>query len=123
MVEHWSPKPGVASSSLAAPAIMTKRLLFCVLGLLMISFGGLLIAESVISNNVKTVPEWVPLGFCKTMDHEPPVITLNGDQEIAIKKNYTYEEAGATVVDDCDEVELTQTGEVDTSKVGTYKIT
>ncbi len=102
---------------------MTKRLLFCVLGLLMISFGGLLIAESVISNNVKTVPEWVPLGFCKTMDHEPPVITLNGDQEIAIKKNHTYEEAGATVVDDCDEVELTQTGEVDTSKVGTYKIT
>lgn len=63
-----------------------------------------------------------------TTDHTGPVITLNGSSEIIINKGDTYEEPGVKkVVDNTDgkidvkEVEIT--GEVNTSKVGTYTIT
>lgn len=63
-----------------------------------------------------------------TTDHTGPVITLNGSNEITINKGDTYKEPGVKkVVDNTDgqidvkEVEIT--GEVNTSKVGTYTIT
>lgn len=63
-----------------------------------------------------------------TTDHTGPVITLNGSSEITINKGDTYKEPGVKkVVDntygkiDVKEVEIT--GEVNTSKVGTYTIT
>lgn len=63
-----------------------------------------------------------------TTDHTGPVITLNGSSEITINKGDTYKEPGVKkVVDNTDgqidvkEVEIT--GEVNTSKVGTYTIT
>lgn len=63
-----------------------------------------------------------------TTDHTGPVITLNGFNEITINKGDTYKEPGVKkVVDNTDgqidvkEVEIT--GDVNTSKVGTYTIT
>lgn len=63
-----------------------------------------------------------------TTDHAGPVITLNGSNEITINKGDTYKEPGVKkVVDNTDgqidvkEVEIT--GDVNTSKVGTYTIT
>lgn len=63
-----------------------------------------------------------------TTDHTGPVITLNGSNEITINKGDTYKEPGVKkVVDNTDgqidvkEVEIT--GDVNTSKVGTYTIT
>ena len=56
-------------------------------------------------------------------DTESPVITLNGDEHISIYQNNWYSDAGATVVDNCDEVELKTTGSVNTNAVGAYEIT
>ena len=63
-----------------------------------------------------------------TTDHTGPVITLNGSNDITINKGDTYKEPGVKkVVDNTDgqidakEVEIT--GDVNTSKVGTYTIT
>lgn len=63
-----------------------------------------------------------------TTDHTGPVITLNGSNEITINKGDIYKEPGVKkVVDNTDgqidvkEVEIT--GDVNTSKVGTYTIT
>ena len=55
-------------------------------------------------------------------DNEAPVITLNGDENIAIYQNSGYNDAGATVVDNCDAVELVTEGSVNTNTVGTYEI-
>ena len=59
-------------------------------------------------------------------DTEKPVITLFGDEEITIIVGEEYEELNATAMDNVDG-DITDnikiTGEVDTSKVGTYTIT
>ncbi len=62
-------------------------------------------------------------------DHKGPTITLNGDDEITINKDEKYEELGVKkVVDNTDgkmdvsEVTI-DSSKVDTSKVGTYKVT
>lgn len=52
-----------------------------------------------------------------------PVITLNGESEITITMYDGYSDAGATVVDNCDEIELSITGSVDPNTPGTYEIT
>jgi len=58
------------------------------------------------------------------VDKTPPVITLNGNQNITITKGDNYTELGATAIDDVDgNVNVTVSGEVDTSTVGTYTIT
>jgi surface protein len=57
-------------------------------------------------------------------DTTAPVITLNGESEITIELNSVYSELAATATDDTDDnVEVSITGEVDTSTVGTYTIT
>ena len=120
MVEHWSPKPGVASSSLAAPArIMIRKVLLFVLGFTLVCFEGVLLATDIF---LKATPDPVPLSFCRTSDTEAPIITLNGNEIIVMRVGESYSEAGASVVDDCDEVELTKSGEVDNNTVGTYTI-
>ncbi len=62
-------------------------------------------------------------------DHKGPTITLNGDDEITINKDEKYEELGVKkVVDNTDgkmdvsEVTI-DSSKVDTSKIGTYKVT
>ena len=64
-----------------------------------------------------------------TTDHKGPTITLNGKDEITINKDEKYEEPGVKkVVDNTDgkmdvkDVTI-DSSKVDTSKVGTYKVT
>ena len=69
-------------------------------------------------------PADLPASFCATMDDVAPEITLNGDaNDVIIVNKDSYEELGAKVVDDCDEVELKIDGKVDTTAVGSYTIT
>lgn len=57
-------------------------------------------------------------------DNTPPVITLNGDAELSIEFGVTYIELGATANDNTDgNIEVSITGEVNTSEIGTYTIT
>ena len=62
-----------------------------------------------------------------TIDHKGPVITLNGDKKVTVGKGEEYKDAGVkSVVDNVDGKlnvkNVTITGEVDTSKIGTYEI-
>lgn len=62
------------------------------------------------------------------IDHEGPVITLNGKKEITLNKGETYKEEGVKeVVDNTDgKLDIKNVsikGSVDTSKIGTYEIT
>ena len=58
------------------------------------------------------------------IDKTPPVITLNGNQKITIFKNTVYNELNATAIDEKDgNVTVAISGNVDTSKIGTYTIT
>lgn len=62
-----------------------------------------------------------------TVDHKGPVITLNGDTSISVGKGETYKELGVkSVVDNTDgkldTKKVTISGEVDTTKIGTYEI-
>ena len=57
-------------------------------------------------------------------DTAPPVITLNGNSSITLEYGSTYSEAGATATDNVDgSVSVTISGDVNTSKLGTYTIT
>ena len=87
------------------------------------SFWGILLATDITIHNNKAVLKSASLSFCKTSDTEAPTISMNGDKEITLKIGSEYQEAGANVIDDCDEVELEKEGEVDTKTVGTYTIT
>jgi len=54
----------------------------------------------------------------------PPVITLNGDRSITLFQGRSYEELGATAVDDQDGiVDVTISGTVDSLTLGLYTIT
>ncbi len=62
------------------------------------------------------------------IDHEGPKITLNGKKTITISKDSSYNELGVKSVTDntdgtIDTSKVTIEGEVDTAKVGIYKIT
>ncbi len=57
-------------------------------------------------------------------DTTPPVITLKGSSSITITKGNSFNDPGATAVDDRDgKVNVTKSGSVNTNKVGTYIIT
>lgn len=72
---------------------------------------------SSIERIVKVVSETTP-------DTTKPIITLYGLNPVVVLKDGTYIEAGATAVDDRDgEVVVTITGEVNTEKLGAYKVT
>lgn len=65
--------------------------------------------------------------LASTIDHKGPVIKLNGDEEITVNKNEAYKELGvSSVVDNVDgkinTSSVTIKGNVDTKKVGTYKV-
>ena len=71
---------------------------------------------------------YLDCGILKSnIDHDGPVITLNGDSEITLNVNDKYEELGVkSIVDNSDgklkETEVEIKGDVDTSKVGVYTI-
>ncbi len=53
-----------------------------------------------------------------------PTITLNGDQNITLKQNQTYQEFGATAKDNLDKtIEVKISGKVDTNTIGSYTLT
>lgn len=59
-------------------------------------------------------------------DIEAPKITLNGDEQVVVNIGNSYEEQGATVIDNCDgdiTNKLIMSGEVNTSQIGQYTIT
>lgn len=57
-------------------------------------------------------------------DTVPPVITINGESSISIKKGTEYNDAGATALDNCDgETEVTVNNPVNINKNGTYEVT
>lgn len=59
-----------------------------------------------------------------SVDTIPPVITLNGSSSVTIELGSVYTEEGASAVDANDGVvDVTISGSVDTSTVGTYTIT
>lgn len=72
---------------------------------------------------------YLECGFLSsTVDHNGPVITLNGDKNISVGKGEKYEELGVkSVVDNSDgklnTKDVVIKGEVDTSKIGTYEVT
>lgn len=88
--------------------------------------------ESWVKTEVKkgTTKQYVYLHcgrFSSSVDHEGPIITLNGKQEITVEKGSAYEEEGVkSVVDQNDGTmdikSVTVQNKVDTSKVGTYKV-
>ena len=56
-------------------------------------------------------------------DTTPPVITLKGNSTVTIVQGTTYTDAGATARDNVDgTVKVVRTGQVNTSKLGTYTI-
>ncbi len=60
------------------------------------------------------------------VDDVPPVITLVGDSTVGVAQNSTYTEQGATASDNIDgdiTVNITTTGTVNTSTLGSYTIT
>jgi len=58
------------------------------------------------------------------VDTTKPVITLNGGESITINKGETYNELGATAVDNKDgSVDVAVNGSVDISKIGSYTVT
>ena len=60
----------------------------------------------------------------KPPDTTPPVITLNGDSSIRVLVNENYNELGASATDDINgTVEVTISGNVDTTTIDTYIIT
>ncbi len=59
-------------------------------------------------------------------DHESPILTLKGPEKVYVYVNNTYQELGYEVTDNCDKEmkdKVQVNGTVDSSKVGTYKIT
>ena len=57
-------------------------------------------------------------------DNTPPVISINGSSTITIQKGNSYNDAGATAVDDVDgSVSVSTSGSVNTNIVGTYSKT
>jgi hypothetical protein len=60
---------------------------------------------------------------CKKKDSEAPVISLNGDAEVFITLNGSFEDPGATASDNTDGIlNVTVTGTVDTNLEGNYEL-
>ena len=57
------------------------------------------------------------------IDKIPPVITINGEEEITIERTSLYQDAGALAIDNIDnEVSVTSSGTVNPNITGTYEI-
>ena len=72
-----------------------------------------------VTRTVKVVPK-----VTQNSDTTPPVITLRGDAQMSVNQGDSFTDPGATAYDDKDgRVNVTVSGSVDTSKVGTYTLT
>jgi len=93
-----------------------------VFAFLLFAFAGCVIVTNVLDANLKIPPDDLAMSFCSTSDTEAPEITLNGDSTTYVLVGGEYEELGASASDDCDNVELTMNGGVDTTVIGSYTI-
>ena len=59
----------------------------------------------------------------KIEDNEAPTLTLNGKDVIYLKIGDVYTEEGAVAIDNCDDINVTINGEVNTNEPGNYIIT
>ena len=76
------------------------------------------------SNNSATETRTVNVVKKEVPDMTPPVITLNGESNVTVKKDGIYTELNATAVDDVDgNVSVTVRGTVNTATVEVYTIT
>ena len=74
-------------------------------------------ASKVLSETIESTTTTLPA------DTTPPVIVLTGDEVINLIINETFKDPGATATDNVDaSVAVTSTSSVDTSKVGSYKV-
>ena len=85
-------------------------------------FFSMVIAADVLDGETYKRPENLPDSFCKTSDKTAPEITLNGGSVVRLKIGEQYEELGATVTDDCDEVELIINNKGDINNKGQYYV-
>lgn len=77
-----------------------------------------------LAGNTGTITRTVNIFNPAIPDTTAPVISIIGDNPLSINKDSTYEELGATAIDDVDVTVTTiSTGVVDTSIVGTYTVT
>ena len=84
--------------------------------------GSYVIQLIVNDGTIDSAPDFVAVYVGS--DTIAPVITLNGDNPMEVIQGDTFTDPGATAADDKDNVvDVTSTGEVDTSTVGTYTIT
>lgn len=95
-------------------------ILFIIIGLFNI---GCFTASKTLDSKLSEKAEGTAESFCSTKDEEAPEITLNGPSRINIKKDTDFKDEGATAIDSCDDVEVTVSGLVDTTKEGNYKLT
>ena len=58
----------------------------------------------------------------KKEDSEAPVITMKGSNSVTVLEGNAYKDAGATATDNCDDIEIKTTNNVNTNKAGTYEV-
>ncbi len=83
---------------------------------------GFYLSTIILEGDLKKKPDWIGPSFCSQYDSEPPEIIINGEVMSSIKVGDEYNEQGAMAIDDCDEIILMTSGEVDTTTIGTYHI-
>ncbi len=110
---------------MSKPKIRIASIVFGVIcGLILVANIVLFSLAKVLETKLFEKPSDLPASFCATMDETAPKITLNGDIYTTILVgNDSYNEPGATAIDDCDEVEVKISGTVDDKAVGSYTIT
>ncbi|TYK64421.1 immunoglobulin-like domain-containing protein [Colwellia echini] len=120
-----------ATSSTTLAATLTQKLSFNAFVNSVKNFAKITIALSALtltacggSSDAEPTPEPNPAPVTPTPDTTAPVITLNGESSITLSAGVTYEDSGATAVDDTDgDVTVTSTGVVDINAVNTYTLT
>ena len=95
-------------------------ILFIITGLFII---GLFTASKTLDLKLSERPEGTAESFCKTSDTEAPEISLIGQPIVNIRVENEYKDEGATAIDGCDIVEVVSKSNVNTKKVGQYKVT
>ena len=109
-----APKPRRRWGSTILSILLTIVCLFII---------GLFTASKTLDEHLDEKPEGTADSFCATLDEEAPMITLNGAPFVTVKVGSDFDDEGATADDSCEAVEVLASGTVDTTKVGTYKIT
>ncbi|MBQ7201820.1 polysaccharide deacetylase family protein [Candidatus Saccharibacteria bacterium] len=84
---------------------------------------GCFAEAKVLNDGLKVKPDNIAKSFCETSDEEAPLIEIIGSPTINVRVDSEYKDEGATATDSCDNVEVVAANMVDTSKVGSYKVT